>query len=214
MGSEKSNMVNHPELEELLAFASTEEDVGLPEIQAHLATCAECAGTVRRYRLIAVTLREDDAIVPPPAAVARAKALLSAQPSGAAAPARDVLAPLRRIIAELIFDSAGGLAPGLAGFRGSGDRHLTYVAESVQVDLRLQPPLEPDGFWRVQGQLDAEERLPLATVDMVRPGRDDAVARATTDLHGVFSLEAPAGRYDILVRLPGVIRVLPGLDLR
>lgn len=206
-------MINHPDLEELLAFASGDDVSGLPSLAAHLAGCAECAVTVARYRLIAATVREDATSSPPATAVARAKALLPAHKPDVAAPAGDLLAPLRRIFADLIFDSAGGLAPGLAGFRGGGDRHLTYVAEAVQVDLRLQPPREPEGSWRVQGQLDADALPPRATVDMVLPGEDHAVARTNTDEHGLFALAAPAGRYDILVRLPNVIHVLRGLDL-
>lgn len=214
MGIGNSTMVDHPNLEELLAFASGDDVPGLSSLALHLASCAKCTGTVNRFRLAAATLRSDDAPLPPEAAIARAKALFMVNAPASAAPSIGPLGTLRRVIAELIFDSAGGATPALAGFRGGGERYLTYVAEAVQVDLRLQPPLEPNGLWQVQGQLDADERLPLATVDMVPPGRDDAVAQAKTDQHGVFTLAAPSGRYDMLVRLPGVIRVLSGLDLR
>jgi hypothetical protein len=212
MGSGIVTMVDHPRLEELLAFASGEDVPEVSPLATHVSGCAECAGVLARYREIANTVRADDAPLPAASVVARAKALFAEQM--APEPARDLLAPLRRIVAELIFDSGGGLTPALAGFRGGGERHLTYVAEAVQVDLRLVPPLEPEGAWRVHGQLDADDQLPLALVDMVPPGMDDAVAQTMTDQHGVFALAAPAGRYDMLVRLPDVIRVLPGLDLR
>jgi hypothetical protein len=145
--------------------------------------------------------------------VARAKALFAAPAARAAESPRDVFAPLRRIIAELVFDSGAGLTPGLAGFRGTGDRHLTYVAEAVQVDLRLQPPADLGGAWRVLGQVDADWLEPAIAVDMVQAGKERAVSQATTDERGMFSLAAPPGRYDILVRLAEAIRVLPGLEL-
>jgi hypothetical protein len=105
------------------------------------------------------------------------------------------------------------VSPALAGFRGGGDRHLTFVAGSVQVDLRLRPPAALGDAWRVQGQVDADALLPATEVDIVPAGEDEVVARTTADEHGMFDLAAPAGRYDLLVRLPFALQVLPGLEL-
>ena len=202
-------MSDHPELAQLLTLASGDQGDVTADEAAHVAGCALCAETVARYRLVAATLQNDDAPAPSHAALTRAKALFSVQPR---AEAPDILAPLRRIIAELVFDS-GGMTPQLAGFRGGGDRHLTFVVDAVQIDLRLQPPVDLEGSWHIHGQLDADDLLPVATVDLVLTREDLAVVRTETDEVGMFSLAAPAGRYDILVRLPDLIQVLPGLDL-
>ena len=214
MGGEERAISNHPSGEQLLAYASGEVDATAgTAISGHIAACAECDGVVARYRLVQGVLRADDAAEPPPALVTRAKALFAGTPNPDPAPRPDVLLPLRRVIAELVFDSGAALAPAMAGFRGTGDRHLTYVAESVQIDLRVRPPEGREGAWRVMGQVDAEKLVPATPVDMVRAGENEAVVRATTDEHGMFDLAAPAGRYDLLIRLPCALQVLPGLVL-
>lgn len=203
---------DHPNLEDLLSYAAgTTEGFDISHVTTHLAVCTDCAGVVARYQLAADTVRADAMIVPSPEVLARAKSLFSPGAAAAPTPLRDVLAPVRRVIAELIFDSHGGLTPSLAGFRGGGDRHVTFVAESVQIDLHVQAPMKRDGSWQIHGQVDA-----LASggsqVDIVQSGKEHAVARVRVDDQGIFALEAPAGRYDILVRLPDVIHVLPGLS--
>lgn len=202
-------MTDHPEITRLLTFASGEEGGLTAAEAAHVTGCAPCAETVARYRLVAATLRNDDASAPSQAVLSRAKALFTGEPR---AQARDVLAPLRRIIAELVFDS-GGMTPQLAGFRGGGDRHLTFVADTVQIDLTLQPPVDREGSWHIHGQLDADDLLPVAIVDLVLTRDDLAVVRTETDEVGMFTLAAPAGHYDILVRLPELVQILPSLEL-
>ena len=213
MGDENRTIAQHPSGEQLVAFASVESDsMDAMAIADHVARCAGCAGTVARYRLVRDVLRAVDAPEPPAAVVARAKNLFAAARNEVEIEP-DHFAGLRRVVARLVFDSSAGLEPALAGFRGGGDRHLTFVAAAVQVDLRLSPPAALGGPWRVEGQVDADEHAPATAVDMVRPGEEDTVARATTDEHGMFALAAPAGLYDILVRLPSALQVLPGLEL-
>lgn len=214
MGDENRTIAQHPSGEQLVAFASVESDsMDAMAIADHVARCAGCAGTVARYRMVQDVLRAVDAPEPPAAVVARAKNLFAAAARHEVDTEPDHLAGLRRVVARLVFDSGAGLAPALAGFRGGGDRHLTYVAAAVQVDLRLRPPAALGGAWSVQGQVDADKHVPATAVDMVRAGEEDTVARATTDEHGMFALAAPAGLYDILVRLPCALQVLPGLEL-
>lgn len=213
MGGE-GGMTNHPSGEQLIAYAAGEIDeaAGI-EVAGHVTDCTKCAAVVARYRLVQDVMRADVAPEPPAALVTRAKGLFRADPETQAAVRPDLLQPLRRVIAELVFDSGAGQSPALAGFRGGGERHLTYVADSVQVDLRVRPPLDQGGAWRVQGQVDADKLVPAAAVDLAPTGEELAVAQATTDEHGMFDLAAPAGRYDLLIHLPCALQVLPGLVL-
>jgi len=214
MGVDAGTRANHPSGEQLVAFASDELD-GADAIAAaaHINGCSSCTGTVARYRLVREVLRVADVPEPPAALLMQAKRLFATLDQPRAQELADRLAPLRRIVAELIFDSGAGLSPALAGFRGGGDRHLTYVAGEVQVDLRLQPPASQSGAWRVQGQVDADALAPSTAVEMVSAGEEWTVVQTTTDEHGMFDLAAPAGRYDILVRLPYALQILPGLEL-
>lgn len=210
----------HPSLDDLLSYADGNMDnmdmegldISISSLRTHLASCGECAGVVARYQLVAETVRADAMAMPAPEVLARAKALFPRVPSTLPSSRPDLLQPVRRVLAELIFDSFGGLTPGLAGYRGSGDRHMTFVAESVQIDLHLQAPLTRDGIWLIHGQVDAVASND-SLVDMVHAGDERAVTQVRTDDQGMFALEAPAGRYDLLVRLPDVIHVLPGLSI-
>lgn len=203
----------HPEMDDLLSYAEGNMDgLDVSRLKAHLASCEECAGVVARYGFVAATVRSDAITAPSPEAMARAKALFPEQGAVRQHQWQELLQPVRRVLAELVFDSYGGLTPGLVGFRGSGDRHMTFVAEAVQIDLHLQAPAMRGGAWQIHGQVDAASSV-ISQVDIVNAGDERAVARVRTDEQGMFSLEAPAGRYDLLVRLPDVIHVLPGLSI-
>lgn len=213
MGGAVEQSGSHPSDEDLIAFAGGETTgAAAAGVSAHLDQCPVCKGVVARVRLVGEVMHAPAPVEPPPALIARAKALFgTAADAPAARP--DRLEPLRRIVAQLVFDSGAGQAPAMAGFRGGGDRHLTYVAEAVQIDLRVRPPHDQGGAWRVQGQVDAEKLIPAAAVDLAPVGEEGVVARATTDEYGMFDLAAPAGRYDLLIHLPCALQVLPGLVL-
>jgi anti-sigma factor RsiW len=199
----------HPSEERLIAYASDELRGGdATAIADHLVGCAACAGTVARYRMVRDFVRADEAFAPPVAAVTRAKSLFTVP---APPPARDLFAPLRRIVAELVFDS-GGPTPALAGFRGTGDRHLTYEAEAVEIDVQATP-VEPEGEWRLLGQLAADRELGPVALEVVPAGGREAVASTVSDEHGVFQVQVPAGTYEVVARLPDVEVVVPDLEL-
>lgn len=202
---------NHPDEERLIAYASDELRGGdATAVAKHVVGCAACAATVARYRMVRDFVRTDEAFAPPAVAVSRAKSLFIPP---APSPARDLFAPLRRIVAELVFDSGGGFAPALAGFRGGGDRHLTYEAESIEIDIQVTPLVEPEGEWRVLGQLAADREPGIVALEAVPVGRREAVASTTSDEHGVFELQMPAGTYDVVARFPDAEVVVSDLEL-
>ena len=203
-------MKDHPNDEQLIAYAGDELNrADATVVPDHVVSCARCAGTVARYRMVRDLVRVDEADVPPVATLARAKALFSAPTPF---PARDRLAPLRRIIAELVFDSGAGLNPALAGFRGGGERHLTYEAEAIEIDLQLQPPAAQGGAWRLLGQIAAEPEAPTV-LEILPAGEDAPVSAARADEYGMFQLSAPARRYDVVARFPDKLVILPGLEI-
>lgn len=204
-------MNDHPaDFEHLLAYVCQAlDDTAAAAVATHLAACADCATTVHRVRLAKETLRRDATFQPPPALVDRAKSLLRSD-------RRDVIgrlaAPLRRVIAELTFDSRRGPVA-LAGFRGgSAAIQLAFTGGGVEVDLQLDPPAEPGSPWQMLGQVAAEPAA-AATVTVAVAGADLIVARTATDNHGLFSLEAPPGRYDFVVTLSDQLLVLPNLEV-
>jgi anti-sigma factor RsiW len=212
MDDEVAMTTTHPSEERLIAYASDELRGGdATAIADHLVGCAACTGTVARYRMVRDFVRADEAFIPSAAAVTRAKSLFTAL---APAPVRDrnFFAPLRRIVAELVFDSGGGFAPALAGFRGAGDRHLTYEAETIEIEVQATP-VEPGDEWRVLGQLAADRDLDPVAIQIVAAGGIDTVARAMSDEHGMFEVRLPAGRYELVARFPDIEVVVPILEL-
>lgn len=202
---------NHPSEERLIAYASDELRGGdAVAIADHIVGCQACTGAVARYRMVRDFMRADQAFVPSAPAVSRAKALFA---TPEAAPVRDPLAPLRRIVADLVFDSGAGLNPALAGFRGGGDRHLTYEAEVIEIDVQAMPSIGAEGEWRVLGQLAADRDLEPAAIQIVAGGGIDTVARTMSDEHGMFEMQLPSGRYDVVARFPDVEVVVPDLEL-
>jgi len=204
-------MAEHPSDEELLAMAGEATTLTAGD-RAHLQACPVCADRLAAYRLVHATLRADDRFAPPPATLARAKALFA----GARQPtlveqARDLVAAARRLVAELTFDSWGMLAPGLSGVRGGlAARQLVWMSGDVEVDLQISPA-QPEGAWSLLGQVAMPESG-KASVTLLDAG-GAAAARAEADPYGMFELAAPAGRYDLTVTLPDAVLVLPGLEV-
>lgn len=192
-------MTNHPGDEMLLAYAADEAGAAAAAaIGDHLAHCRRCSATVAGYRLVRDLVRADAG--PPPEAVARVKALFAGTVGAA-----------RRIVAEVTFDSWGVLAPGLAGVRGGlAGRQLVWTSSDAEVDLQLAP--SPRGEWNLIGQVAADD-LTDTTVELVTPGGAGGDRKATADPFGMFEFDVPPGRYDLLVRLPQAVLVLPNLEV-
>ena len=198
--------------ERLLAYAAGELDgTAAALVEAELAASSEGAATIACYRAVQAILQSDDGVAPPASALARAKAIFPAAPADLVR--RLDLAEIgKRLIAEVTFDSGGGLVPALAGFRGGGDgRQLMFQADGTVVDLQLEPPADNEPRWRIFGQVDASTAESNFVIGLA-PVDDNRVAVAvTTDRHGGFTLWAAAGRYNIFVRIAEGLVVLPDL---
>lgn len=203
----------HPVLDEdLISFAA--DDPGLANATAvagHVAVCPECAATVARYRLVRQAVRADAALAPSPAALAHVRALAGGLGRAQPAPASP-FAGLRRLVAALGFD--GLTRPAFAGLRGADQGYqLAYAVDGIEIDLQVDPPPAGGDRWQVMGQLAGTAGVAETDVVLAEPGGDDPFVRTTTDDDGLFSFEAAAGTYDVLLRLPEGLLVLPGLAL-
>jgi anti-sigma factor RsiW len=197
--------------EQLLAYAADElAPDAAASVADHLSGCRDCATTVHLYRLAAATVRASDELAPSAAALARAKAIFPQR-----SPLAELLAPLRRIAAELTFDSRSGSALALTGFRGDLSAYqLAFVGGGAEVDVQLEPPAADSSRWHLLGQVTTDLPTPSATVYLTTPETADrAVAEATADEHGVFGLTVLPGRYDLLVHVNDTIIVLPDLEI-
>ncbi len=63
------------------------------------------------------------------------------------------------------------------------------------------------------GQVNPAEDGPGSPVALVTAGTSFLVAQTKADERAIFTLDAPAGRYDLFLGLPDGVIMLPGLDL-
>ena len=215
-------MSGHPiEDERLIAYAAGEVGGDAAAVASHLTVCPDCAATVARYRFVETTLRGDDSPPVPPATLARAKALFAdlrradVVETRPAAPPRDRRAPVRRVLAGLTFDSRAAFGSGLgfAGVRGGAGAayRLAYESEAGEVDVQVEPPAGGDAEWRLLGQVAVDEATPGIRVALTVPGSEAPAAEVEADEQGVFAVAAMPGTYDLSIRLPAALLILPEL---
>lgn len=203
--------------ERLFAFAAGALDPDeAAAVELSLTNNPEQAASVARYQDVAAIVRADDGFAPPATALARAKAIFP-PPVGEVAP--DRLAAMRdavrRVVAELTFDSGAGLAPALAGFRGgdASGRQLMFESDGTVIDLQMEPPGDVGARWRIQGQVEASATPePEGLVVVLAPlTTGQAAVAVTTDPYGEFHVQAAPGQYTILVRVLDTLVELPNL---
>lgn len=212
-------------------------------IEAHLRECTRCAAVVEEARSVASMLRDQDSrIVDPPAHVATmAESLFAAirpdlvpavgrvatHSMSSAGAAETPLGGIRRVLANLTFDSVGSAA--FAGLRagGAASRHLSYQSELGDLDLQVTPPQRPsavDALWHLMGQLHVPDPLPIpASITFARPDllgigeqpeRAD-VERITADIdpRGYFTVELQAGTWSASMVMDQAALVVPDITL-
>lgn len=160
------------------------------EVEAHLATCARCAGELARLDHTVNLMRTDTMEAPPPAAVNRALRLFRPRVAEAQPSLRE------RLVAALQFDSA---QPSLAfGVRAAqpATRQLLYHAGGYDLDLRIAPA---GGMWALSGQVLGPKVG--GQVDL----SGTSTAHATLNEQSEFALPpVPAGTYTFVMLLPDV----------
>ena len=208
--------MSKPTYEQLIAYAAEELSPGeAARVEAHLARDRGAARTVARFRLAWTALAADDGVDPSPQLMARAKATFSPPP--APAPTR-WWEHVEQVIATLIFDSR--TQPALAGYRGRGSGfQLSFESDVGLVDLQAEPAGAPpladgESGWHLMGQIDVSEPGATANVALVRRGQHAPTAEVNADPAGVFSMDAPGGRYDLYIRFGASYVALRDVDLR
>ncbi len=201
--------------EDLLAYAAGE----LPpdqaaEVETRLQDDPEAAALLRGVEFISKCLAPDGAVEPPPQVRARAKAIFLTKPAERLPGWLDRLGVT---IARLIYDAR--LQP--AGFRyaDSGRRvQLTYEAKGLEIDVQAErvdvagPPGDRR-CWHLIGQIEPASCGGDLPVALLAAKTTSLVAETKTDDRAVFTLEAPAGRFDLVLGLPGGPILLPGVEL-
>jgi anti-sigma factor RsiW len=187
------------------------------DVEAWLARDPAAAQTVARFRLLRESLLRDEC--PPADAVERAKAIFHPAAARPAPPAPLAWAQdLVRIVAQLVFDSRA--QPALAGLRGGGSGfQLTYDlssgaggGEPAELDLQAEPAPAARS-WRVVGQVTGRFRDDAMRVDVCRAGSPAAIQTVRSDGRGMFVLSVEPGTYDLHLRLPGRVTVVPGIRM-
>ena len=136
--------------EQLIAYAAGELDCEAAErVKRHLASSHEGSAIVRRFQMVAETLRRDDSQAPPADVLARVKALFADRRM---ATSPGLLATAVRMIAELVYDSRPQVA--LAGVRGAATAYqLAFESERADVDLEVEPDADAgSGLRRISGR--------------------------------------------------------------
>ena len=130
--------------------------------ERHLAASPQAAAYVAKVQAVLETMRTDESEAPSVVVIKRTIAAFSG--GGESQESLGWLEPLRRRVAQLIFDSRA--QPALAGFRGaSASYQLAYDSDSRRVELRVSPPQRSArDAWRVRGQVTAEPDYRRSTV--------------------------------------------------
>ncbi len=194
-----SNMLEHIAFERLADMAEGRLDAANTDaIRQHVAGCAECAASLAWLEHTFGLMRSDSGEDAPPALVASVRGLFRPTPP--------LVAGLRRLLAELRFDSATA-RPAL-GLRSGryGERQLLFSLGEHDLDLRVAATGDQ---WSIQGQLLGPDTSGDVTLD--GPG---GAKVATLDDLCQFSLPPVApGAYRLTLRLPDAEIEIPAIEL-
>ncbi|MCG3125649.1 MAG: hypothetical protein CHACPFDD_00474 [Phycisphaerae bacterium] len=208
-------MFARPTFEELVAYAAgktTPQDAA--RIEQQFAKHAADAQTVKCLRAVLAAGRAGALADPPEATLAAARALYAERRVAKASPSvwAELLETARRMIAELVFDSRPQAA--LAGIRGAGGAYqLAYRCELAEIDVEIEKAAA-GASWRLMGQISPTGSAQPRCVMLVERGGSIPLTSVDPDEHGVFSLEAAQGAFDLLVILDNSVLVVPGIDMQ
>jgi anti-sigma factor RsiW len=161
-------------------------------IEAHVASCAQCARELAELRHIIDLMRTDEGEHAPQHVIHRAVRLFGPPPVPSS-PAVDLR---RRVLAVLSFDSQGR-APAF-GMRSGAEpvaRQLLFNADQHVVDVRIQPEGEA---WIVAGQVFGESTI-NASAELL--GATGAGHAALSEQSEFVLPSVQAGRYKLILHL-------------
>lgn len=198
--------------EQLIAYAAGELDCEAAErVKRHLASSHEGSAIVRRFQLVAETLRRDDSQAGPADVLARVKALFADR---RVATSPGLLETAVRMMAELVYDSRPQAA--LAGVRGAATAYqLAFESERADVDLEVEPDGDAgSGLRRISGQITpSRESDEVRSVAFVSPGTSEIASTIKPDEHGVFGVTVASGKYDLVITLSDTQVVLANVEI-
>ena len=161
------------------------------QLQRHLTDCAHCRQELTQVERLFGLMQSDTSVDPPPAVINRAVRLFRPRQAEVTPPL------LQRIVAALQFDSlqlapATGLRSGAAA-----PRQLLFSAGDYDLDLRLAPTEQTDG-WLLTGQvLGSDTPTGRVTVEGAT-----GVVETSLSMLGEFVLPpVTAGNYTLVVQL-------------
>ncbi len=215
-------MHDDPNLEaKLIELAEGGHDL---QLEIHVESCPSCQTSLFALRqLVQYRNTTGGALVEPPESlVTGVEALLAKVRPDLTATSRvdvrsEVLGGLRRIAAQLIFDS--GVTTQLVGLRGSVDQRTRQIAfVSPVADLDLEVSRLGDEY-SVAGQLGMDAVPPAVNIRFVPADQDPlddrapgAVATAVSD-RGYFSLALPPGQWVASVEIDAAVVVFERFQL-
>lgn len=175
----------------------------------------ELAARLERLERAIACLRRDDSLAPTQRAVALARDVFAQMRPAEARDRGTWLQRLGDFVATLTYDSRTRAA--LVGFRGGAEAYqLSFAHPSAEVDLEVESP--PDGAAprRLTGQVHVLRKKDEAVtnLDVMLMSEGMAVARASADSDGLFTLTAPPGRYDLVIDLSTATVVITDVELR
>lgn len=186
-----------------------------PEIERHVAGCATCQTELDTLRQLAhahETTGESLAEPPPHLRASLINLFGKVRPDLTSArqhPADQMREAMRRIFAELIFDS--GEVSQLAGLRSGGarsSRQLAFTSDVADLDIEIAAH---DTGATLHGQLGMDE-VPAELV-ITFTDADHSPVSALVDPEGHFTATLPAGDWTATVRIDDVRLVFPSIRL-
>jgi hypothetical protein len=169
--------------------------------------------------LISQITATDDSVAPSEQAILRAKAAFkpASRPAGAS-----WLQAVDRFIARLVFDSR--VHQVAVRYADAGDRvTMTYESDVAEIDLQADRMRSSDDCesWRFIGQVSRltagsseHSQNQRATASLTASGAKTSTADVTVDQRGSFTFDAPAGKYELVIRLPDGTVVIPDIEVR
>ena len=203
--------------DQLIAYAAGElTSEQATEVQAYLAANPKAAEPIAMYRQAQSALQADQNAAPPAEVVAKAKAIFASAPSE---PAASWLDHLQQLLADLVFDSRA--QPAMAGYRGPATTfQLSFECDAANIDLEAEPMTSTVAApsekmqWRIMGQVDWEDASSPVQIAVVDPGTENPIAETIADEHGMFDVQVPAGRFDVLFQADDKVVVLRDIEIQ